>query len=52
MSIPFFVDHNGVPLEWQRSQPAVGDVEPPEEPLHIVAAREAARQSTKNHQVK
>jgi hypothetical protein len=46
MSQPFFVDHNGVPLEWQRSQPTVTEVEAPEEPLHIIAAREAERQST------
>jgi hypothetical protein len=51
MSQPFFVDHNGVPLEWQRSQPAVSEVE--EEPsLAEIAQREAARQSTKPHHTK
>ena len=43
MSQPFFVDHNGVPLEWQR-QPAVGEVEK-EPSLAEIAQREAARQT-------
>lgn len=48
---PFFVDHNGVPLDsYKPPKQAPNVVETPEDlPLDVIAAREAERQSTKKH---
>lgn len=46
MPIPFFVDHNGVPLQTYEPIRLSSEVEEKEPTLAEVAARQAAKQST------
>jgi hypothetical protein len=52
MSQPFFVDHTGRPLEDYKhtTQLTESDEQQKEDPLWVVASREAEKQSTKKHQ--
>jgi hypothetical protein len=48
MPMPFFVDSNGVPLVIDKPKPQLEAVEIfVEEPLHVIAARQHAKDSTK-----
>jgi hypothetical protein len=48
MSQPFFVDHTGRPLDDYKPTTPATEVEEQQDPLWLVAEREAAKQSTKS----
>ena len=48
--LPAFITHDGRVLSTDKPTPQSPEVETSEEPLHVIAAREAEKQSTKNHQ--